>query len=88
MDSAKVAEAVGDPRQVDAANPLLLRATQAAILCGTSVRTWRTWDAIRLTLDVYTHVDLHDCAAAITSLPAPPHCNRDSSAILKPRSIA
>jgi predicted DNA-binding transcriptional regulator AlpA len=44
MDSAKAAEA-GDPRQMDAASPLLLRATQAAALCSTSVRTWRTWDA-------------------------------------------
>jgi len=24
--------------------PLLLRAPQAAALCGTSVRTWRTWN--------------------------------------------
>jgi len=24
--------------------PLLLRAAEAAILCGTSVRTWRIWD--------------------------------------------
>jgi excisionase family DNA binding protein len=26
-------------------NPLLLTARQAAALCGTSLRTWRTWDA-------------------------------------------
>jgi predicted DNA-binding transcriptional regulator AlpA len=25
--------------------PLLLRAAEAAALCGTSPRTWRTWDA-------------------------------------------
>jgi integrase len=27
---------------------------------------------VRLTLGVYTHLELHDCSAAIKSLPAPP----------------
>jgi predicted DNA-binding transcriptional regulator AlpA len=26
--------------------PLLLRAAEAAALCGTSLRTWRMWDAV------------------------------------------
>jgi len=30
-------------REAVVRQPLLLRATEAAALCGTSVRTWRTW---------------------------------------------
>ena len=44
--------------------PLLLRAPQAAAVCGTSARTWRTWDAsgrvpapIRLGRSIFWRLD-------------------------------
>ena len=35
----------GDKRPALAAEPLLLRAVEAAHLCGVSLRQWRRWDA-------------------------------------------
>ena len=43
---------------------------------------------IRLTLGVYTHVELPDCSAAIESLPAPPSENRRSESFRDERSVA
>lgn len=43
---------------------------------------------VRLTLGVYTHVELHDRSAAIESLPAPPSGNLHVPAIAKEKSVA
>lgn len=39
---------VRNDEQGDHGKPLLLRAPEAAALCGKSLRTWRTWDAAGL----------------------------------------
>jgi len=40
-------DAIGQPEPdvEQGQNPLLLSARQAALMCGKSLRTWRTWDA-------------------------------------------
>ncbi len=43
---------------------------------------------IRLTLGVYTHVELPDRSAAIESLPAPPDGNRNANGLSRNRSDA
>lgn len=43
---------------------------------------------IRLTMGVYTHVELSDRTAAIESLPGPPEANQHATAISKKRSVA
>ena len=43
---------------------------------------------IRLTLGLYTHVELHDQTAAIESLPGPPIRSQDGTAISKKKSVA
>ena len=40
-DAGKLTEA---PNGATATTPLLLRPAQAAALCDTSLRTWRSWD--------------------------------------------
>jgi predicted DNA-binding transcriptional regulator AlpA len=44
MDSEKVIDAVPGAHGLPSPSPLLLRAADAAALCDTSLRTWRTWD--------------------------------------------
>jgi integrase len=43
---------------------------------------------IRLTLGVYTHVELHDCSAAIESLPAPPSGEQQVIVVSQNKSVA
>ena len=43
---------------------------------------------IRLTLGVYTHVELHDQTAAIHALPAPPDAQQQPSAGCQDKSVA
>ena len=43
---------------------------------------------IRLTLGVYTHVELHDQTVAIAALPAPPCGNEHTTASAKEKSVA
>jgi integrase/recombinase XerD len=43
---------------------------------------------IRLTLGVYTHIEMSDCATAIESLPGPPEYNRPTLTGSKQRSVA
>jgi hypothetical protein len=43
---------------------------------------------IRLTLGVYTHVELPDRSAAIEALPAPPDGNRSEGELRRAMSVA
>ena len=43
---------------------------------------------IRLTLGVYTHVDLSDCSTAIESLPAPPSGSQHAAVVANEKSVA
>jgi predicted DNA-binding transcriptional regulator AlpA len=49
MDSRQMSsnDGVGDREPIHI-EPLLVNAKQAAALCGKSLRTWRTWDALGL----------------------------------------
>jgi predicted DNA-binding transcriptional regulator AlpA len=44
MDSEQITDAAAGDQCLPSPTPLLLRATAAAAMCHTSLRTWRSWD--------------------------------------------
>jgi hypothetical protein len=51
-------------------------------------RTWHRQTVIRLTLGVYTHLELNDQTMAVATLPGPPDGNRLLTAGSEERSVA